>query len=150
MGKTFLGGGGMSKIFHQWVRDSPHSPNRENLVVLPPPSPKKVCKIFNIPSSWGWGWERIPCLPTFQKTFQDWAFEYLVKIALWIRKKCNSNFVLTIAVSKVRYDSIMKAKNFGLKFVISGTASTIHQRIINNINIILTKCSSFQIFIKLY
>ena len=49
-------------------------------------------------------------------------------------EKHDSNFILTFAASKVRYDRIMKAKVFPQKFVVSGSVSMTQQCIINNIS----------------
>ena len=41
------------------------------------------------------------------------SFNIVKYAAMEIRKKYDSNFILTFAIAKVRYDSIMTAKNFG-------------------------------------
>ena len=54
-----------------------------------------------------------------------------------IRKKWYSNFILTFAVTMVKYGGIMMANIFLFqfsKFVISGTVLTMQQGIINNIS----------------
>ena len=80
-----------------------------------------------------------------------------VTAVMGIRKKCDSNFILTFVVAKVRYSGITMTKIFVknlLLLIVS--VSTMQCYIINNIskkqalNILLTKCSSLQIFIRLY
>ena len=87
------------------------------------------------------------------KIFQFW-WVFLFLTAMGTRKKCEGNFIFTSTVAKVRYDGITTAK-ISSKICFCGSVSTMKRCIINNskkqaLNILLTKCSSLQIFIKSY
>ena len=54
--------------------------------------------------------------------------------AMEIREKCDSNFIFTFAVAKVRYNRVATAKIFIKKLFISVSLSTMQQCFINNIS----------------